>query len=217
MHRAHNFIVSTEIDWIGRTAGVASLLLWTVCFLLMLRTRALERLAGGLDRLYWLHHVCGVIAYLALLLHPLAFALPSIVAGDWPAAAARLDPFAPGLPMAAGWGALALLSSMMLLTFGPALTYRHWRALHRAVVPAFALAVVHAGWLASDAIRAMLPTLSLIFVAALAGHLASRRGWIGAHPFRVATVDHPGADLVELGGEQRQHRLGPARHLHLTK
>ena len=178
--------------------GAASLLLWAFCFLLMLRTRALERLAGGLDRLYWVHHVCGALAYVALLMHPLALALPSALVGDWRAAAARLDPFAPGLPTAAGWGALVLLSSMMLLTFGPALAYRRWRALHRVVVPAFALAVVHVGWLTGNAVRWMLTALSLIVVAALAGHFALRRGWIGAHPFRVAAIDHPGTDLVDL-------------------
>ena len=73
-----------------RALGLASLVLWALSLVLMLRLRSLEEALGGLDRLYHLHHLCGGLAYLALLAHPLPLFLASapatgcrLPAGPW--------------------------------------------------------------------------------------------------------------------------------------
>ena len=40
-----------------RALGLASLVLWALSLVLMLRLRSLEEALGGLDRLYYLHHL----------------------------------------------------------------------------------------------------------------------------------------------------------------
>jgi len=60
-------MIGIVVGWIG-----CGLLL--VSLLLMLREPRLARWLGGLERMYRWHHVTGILAYVALLLHPLALA-----------------------------------------------------------------------------------------------------------------------------------------------
>lgn len=175
--------------------GIFSLVLWTASFVLMLRLPLLERAAGGLDRLYWWHHVCGVLAYVVLLAHPLAL---GAAAGAWAAAAMVLTPPGASGALRAGWLALALLMAMMLATFWLPLAYSRWRALHLASVPAFALGVVHAWAFAAPGLRVLLGALALVSALALGWRYALGRGWVRAHSHRVAKVAHPGPGLLEL-------------------
>ncbi|MFP5462347.1 MAG: ferric reductase-like transmembrane domain-containing protein, partial [Gammaproteobacteria bacterium] len=193
--------------------GIFSLVLWTASFVLMLRLPLLERAAGGLDRLYWWHHVCGVLAYVVLLAHPLALgagawaaagvvggagvagAIGGAQGGGWLAAAAVLTPPGASGALRAGWLALALLMAMMLATFWLPLAYSRWRALHLASVPAFALGVVHAWAFAGPGLRVLLGALALVSALALGWRYALGRGWVRAHPHRVAKVAHPGPGL----------------------
>lgn len=180
--------------------GIAALALWTASFVLMLRLPPLERLAGGLDRLYWWHHACGVWAYVSLLAHPVLLA-----AGSGAAATALLTPPGQGLPLQAGWLALALMMAMMLATFWLPLAYARWRAVHLASVPAFALAAWHAWAFAGPAMRASILAMASIAAVALGWRYAMGRAWVRAHPHRVARVGHPGPGLLDLDLEP----LGP--------
>jgi len=180
---------------LSSTSALAALALWSASFVLMLRLALLERAAGGLDRLYWWHHVCGALAYAVLLVHPLAAAL---AAPGWTGAAALLTPAtAPG-PMSAGWLALLLLMAMMVATFWLPLAYARWRVVHAASAPAFALGAWHAWALGGPGTRVAVAVLSAISLAALAWRVALGRAWVRAHPFRVARVAHPGPGLLDL-------------------
>lgn len=199
---------------VAAASGILSLLLWTASFVLMLRLRWLERAAGGLDRLYWWHHVCGVLAYVVLLAHPLALGAGAAAVGapgdggpaassaapgtDWLAAAAVMTPPGQGWPMRAGWLGLALLMAMMLATFWLPLAYSRWRALHLASVPAFALGAAHAWAFAAPGARVLVGALALVSAVALGWRYALGRGWVRAHPHRVARVAHPGPGLLDL-------------------
>lgn len=184
--------------------GIVSLALWSASFVLMLRLKVLERLAGGLDRLYWWHHVCGVMAYLTLLGHPLALAAAAFAGvratggAAWSAAASVLTPPGYGLPIQAGWAALALLMAMMVATFLLPLTYSRWRAVHLASVPAFALGAAHAWAFAGPQVRAAIAVFSLISILSLVWRLAMVRAWVRAHPHHVVRVAHPGPGLLDL-------------------
>jgi predicted ferric reductase len=182
----------------GPALGIAALALWCASFVLMLRLPSFERAAGGLDRLYWLHHVCGTLAYLVMLAHPLALAAQAFAAGDWPAAAAIATPPGQGAAMRAGWVALALLMAMMVATFWLPLGYSRWRAIHVVTAPAFAFGVGHAWSFAGPGTRVALAAMTAIALAALAWRYALGRGWVLAHPYRVARVAHPGPGLLDL-------------------
>ena len=196
--------------------GIASLALWTASFVLMLRLPVLERAAGGLDRLYWWHHACGALAYVALLSHPLALALAAagrglaagtdasgaawagLAGAEWPAAAALLMPPGHGAALQSGWLALALLMAMMAATFWLPLAYTRWRAVHLASVPAFALGVAHAWAFSVGGMRVALAAMAAISAVALVWRYAMGRAWVRAHPHRVVRVGHPGAGLLDL-------------------
>lgn len=198
----------TGIDPIASGLGLAALALWTAGFVLTLRVSALERVAGGLERLYRAHHVFGALAYLAALAHPLAAAWAAGRTGGWHAAAAVLTPSVSSPAMLAGWGALLLLAGMMAATFRASLAYRRWRALHAVVVPAFGLALWHGFALAPGSVRWTLWLALAVAAAALAGRLAVRRAWVGVSPHRVSGVGHPGPGIVSL---ELQPRAAPLR------
>ncbi len=178
--------------------GIAALALWCASFVLMLRLGPLERAAGGLDRLYWWHHACGALAYLAVLAHPLALAALALDAGGWRAAAAVATPPGEGAAGRAGWLALALLMAMMIATFQVRLAYARWRVVHAVTAPAFVAAVAHAWPFAGPGLRAALAAMLAIALGALAWRYALARGWVRAHPYRVARVGHPGPGLLDL-------------------
>lgn len=178
--------------------GIAALALWCASFVLMLRLRALERAAGGLDRLYWWHHACGAFAYLAVLAHPLALAAQAFDAGGWRAAAAVATPPGEGAAVRAGWLALALLMAMMIATFQVRLAYARWRVVHAVTAPAFVAAIAHAWSFAGPGLRGALASMLAVALGALAWRYALARGWVRAHPYRVARVGHPGQGLLDL-------------------
>jgi len=179
-------------------SGLAALALWCASFVLMLRLPVLERMAGGLDRLYLWHHVCGVLTYLVVLAHPLVVAARGFAAGGWHASAALATPPGEGAAMWAGWLALGLLMAMMLATFLAPLAYSRWRRVHAIAAPAFLLGAAHAWALAGPASRVLLAAMTAIALAALSWRLALDRGWVRGHAYRVSRVAHPGRGLLDL-------------------
>jgi predicted ferric reductase len=179
-------------------SGIAALALWCASFVLMLRLPVLERLAGGLDRLYWWHHACGVLTYLALLAHPLVVAAQAFAADGWPASAALAVPPGAGAAMWAGWLALGLLMAMMTATFWVPLAYSRWRVVHAIAAPAFLLGVAHAWAFAGPVSRVALAVITAVALAALAWRFALDRGWVRGRRYRVSRVAHPGLGLLDL-------------------
>lgn len=180
---------------LSSTAALAALALWSASFVLMLRLAPLERAVGGLDRLYWWHHLTGTLAYVVLLVHPLAAAM---AAPDRTGAAAVLTPTTTHPSMAAGWLALLLLMAMMLATFWLPLAYSRWRMVHAASAPAFALGAWHAWALGGPGTRTAVAVLSVVSTVALAWRLALGRAWVRAMPFRVSRIGHPGPGMLDL-------------------
>ena len=94
-------MVGIVIGWVG-----CGLLL--VSLLLMLREPRLARWLGGLERMYRWHHRTGVVAYVLLLVHPLALAangLSTSPAFAWE----TLSAFDEGWPVWSGWLGLLVL------------------------------------------------------------------------------------------------------------
>lgn len=176
----------------GRMLGLASLMLWAFSLVLMLRLRPLEEVVGGLDRLYFLHHLCGGMAYLGLLAHPLPLlfsappgALPMI--SNW--------------PLAAGWMALLLMMVMMLATFLLPLRYTRWKQVHAMSAPAFVLAGAHSIALAPSRLsfdQVLAASALTIGCCCLLVRYLMEAGRIRSLPYRVEQVLHPAPDITEL-------------------
>jgi predicted ferric reductase len=103
---------------------------------------------GGLERLYRWHKVLGILAYLALLLHPLALAADSWEESPQQAWSA-LDPLQQGWPGWLGWAALLGLMVGVGVSLARRLPYDIWRASHwlpGLATPTAALGHTHPCW-----------------------------------------------------------------------
>ena len=187
---------------LGLLTGAAGTALWVASLVLMLRFRALERRFGGLDRQYFAHHIAGTLAYLMLLAHPVLLVAAAWVAA--PAAAATLaKPWSQGVPVIAGWLALAGRMAMMFATFFSGLNYARWKRLHAASAIAYVFALAH--------VAELLPAWgegrlgALVLIVAMAGGLAAiavrrqlDRSALEARRFRVERVERASPSSVEV-------------------
>lgn len=180
----HN--VAIMAGWVGAGLILAGLLTMT-------RPPRLTAWLGGLERMYRWHNVLGTLAYLALLLHPLALA-----ANNWEASPQRawsaLDPLQQSWAGWLGWAALLGL----MLGLGAALTrrlpYGTWRASHGLLGLAVVLSVAHLVALGHTHPLLGLPILALAFMI----WQVMRGGGLSARPYIVDHVAHPAADSVEV-------------------
>jgi predicted ferric reductase len=175
------------VGWVG-----CGLLL--VSLLLMLREPRLARWLGGLERMYRWHHGTGVVAYVFLLVHPLALGangLSNSPAFAWQA----LSPFNEGWPVWCGWLGLLGLMLGLVATFMQSLRYSTWRWLHAGLGVAVLLGLGHLLLLGIEE-----PVLPIIAVAALLlGWRALRGNWgLAARPYIVSSVDRIAEGTVEI-------------------
>ncbi len=180
-------MVGIVVGWIG-----CGLLL--VSLLLMLREPRLARWLGGLERMYRWHSVTGIVAYLALLVHPLALAANGLSTS--PAIAwETLSVFNQSWPVWSGWLGLLLLMLGLIVTFNRSLAYIVWRWLHAALAVGVLLGLVHLLFLGID--EPVLPIIALV-VLVLAWRVL--RGDIGlaSRPYIVASSRLIAEGAVEI-------------------
>ena len=179
--------VAIVVGWVG-----CGLLL--VSLLLMLREPRLARWLGGLEHMYRWHHRTGIIAYVLLLVHPLALAANGLSTS--PAVAwETLSPFAEGWAARTGWLGLLLLMLGLAATFIRSLRYNTWRWLHAGLGVGVLLGLTHLVLLGIDE-----PILPIIAVAALILAWRALRGdWgLAARPYIVASARRIAEGTVEV-------------------
>lgn len=173
--------------WIGCGSLLASLLF-------MVRESWLAKGLGGLEGMYRWHHRLGVVAYVALLLHPLALAADGW--NEMPAFAwASLAPWQQSWPVWLGWASLLALMTGLATTFSQRLAYGTWRSLHWLLAAAVVLGFGHLLLLGLDTSLLGAPLLAIAFITWRA--LRSDLG-LGARPYVVSRVAHPAQAMVEV-------------------
>jgi len=185
--------------WIG-----CGLLL--VSLLLMLREPRLANRLGGLARMYRWHHATGVVAYVALLAHPLLLAANGLATS--PAFAwETLSAFDEGWPVWSGWLGLLVLMAGLAVAFGRRLPYGLWRWLHAGLAIGVLLGLVHLVLLGIDE-----PVLPIIAAGALILGWRLLRGDLGlaAHPYVVAEVSPLAEAAIEIALRPLGHPLSIA-------
>ena len=180
-------MVGIVIGWVG-----CGLLL--VSLLLMLREPRLARWLGGLERMYRWHHRTGVVAYVLLLVHPLALAangLSTSPAFAWE----TLSAFDEGWPVWSGWLGLLVLMLGLAASFIRRLSYGVWRWLHAGLAVGVLLGLVHLVLLGIDE-----PVLPIIAVVALILAWRALRGDLGlaARPYIVISARSIADGTVEI-------------------
>jgi len=155
---------ATTMLSLGQLTALVGTVLLGITFLLNTRLRFLEKLFGGLDKVYFAHHLLGTISFLLLLFHPLFLALKFVVVS----ASSALSFLLPGSSFEINFGIFSLLTMILalLFTFLIKLKYQKWRFTHQLLGVSLLLAIVHIFFINSDISRSLiLRVYILLFVA----------------------------------------------------
>ncbi len=186
----------------GDVAGLVALVLLAWVIVLSTRLRPLERLFGGLDHLYYWHHLLGGTALGLAIAHPLAYALSGV--GRWAHDPAALW-WSSGNPVIA-LGQIALYTMtpvvMVALLFRTRIRHETFVWIHRILGVVFVMAGLHTllvggAMSRSGLLRAYIVGVIAVGLIALVGHTLLGR-LVHRHLYGVSQVRWLGHDLVEL-------------------
>lgn len=146
---------------LGQALGLVGLAMFSLNFVLGARWKWTESLFGGMNRVYIAHHILGGLAFVLLLLHPMALILRYLAqgAGDvamklylWPAGCSVEGFIGVSQNCAVHYGlfALALMIVTLVVTFFVKLPYHIWKLTHKFLGLAFFLGALHAISISSD-------------------------------------------------------------------
>jgi predicted ferric reductase len=214
---------SGALWYLGRGAGVVSLVLLSLVVVLGILTRG-GRALPGLPRFgtHLLHRYTSLLSVVLLAVHIVTAVLDPYVTIRWVDA---VVPFGSGYsPVWLGLGALAvdLLIALMVTSLARRrIGRRAWRAVHWAAYLAWPIAVVHAVTMGPDVTSGVLLAVTIACVAASVGVLRWRtRELPGREPVTVAAPDlavvlvaggslKAGAQATPVPGTGARSRLVP--------
>ncbi len=179
---------------IGIVFGWAGAGLLLLNLLLMVREVRLASSLGGLERITAWHHQTGMVAYLLLLLHPLALAAAGWV--ESPELAWKvISPISENWPVWLGWGGLIFLMLGLATTFMNRLAYGTWRWLHGLLGLGVLIGFIHVLQLgiSAGAVFALLAALLLLLWRLLRVDLGT-----AAKPYIVTSVRSVAQSMVEV-------------------
>jgi predicted ferric reductase len=190
--------------------GTIILMCWSI--FLATRIRAVERLFGGLDKVYKAHRHIGLSAFLLILLHPLFLA---VAHADSVAAFLRYWWFSDNWVRNTGLLALAIFILLVGLSLSSKIAYHRWKRSHQFFGALLALIVLHAVLANGEIMR--YPVLRLwhgtwmaLALAAYVYILVLYR-WFGPlHDYTVESVDEVGDAITEIKLKPIGRSLHPA-------
>lgn len=125
----------------GQVVALIGMTMFAMTFILSTRTRFLEDIFGGLDKVYVAHSVLGATALITILLHPILLVL-KFIPNEMYRAAIYL---APSRIWSVNFGIIALIGLIMLIFFTllSNMKYHSWKISHKFMGLAFGFAVLH--------------------------------------------------------------------------
>lgn len=156
----------TIADAVTQVTALYATILMSIALLITTRTRAIERLYGGLDRSYRLHAWLGGTAFVLIVVHLLTL-IPGHLGQKL---SSLLVPFVDTWPKSFATVAFWILVVLIVITFWKRLSYQKWLGCHAWMGLPFILSSVHAFGAHSD-LRGYEPlrTWMLLWVALGAG------------------------------------------------
>ena len=141
-----NYAVATHS--FGQITGLVGMTLFAMTFLLTTRAHWVERLFGGLDKVYKTHQFSGALAFVFLLAHPLLLVIKFIPANIKQAAIYLL----PSGSIAVNFGIMALLGLTLLIVITLYFNwkYQNWKLSHKFMGLVFVLAIFHVFMVTTD-------------------------------------------------------------------
>lgn len=136
---------------VGQLTGLAGMAMFATAMILSARLKIFDGLFGGMNRAYIVHHQAGGLAFILLMIHPLASAavyaqnsLESAALFLWPG---------PDWALNLGIASLMTLMTLLILTYYVELPYQFWRFTHKFLGLAFFLGGLHSFFIPSDISR----------------------------------------------------------------
>lgn len=140
-------ITSNTLRTITQVCALLGTVLLCISYLLATRTKLIESLFGGLDKVYKAHHLISGLAYLLLLYHPLILiikALPNLKQ------ASKYILLSGSLSYDLGILAFGFLTFLLILTLFINLPYHLWKKTHEYIGIVVLLALFHVFLIDSD-------------------------------------------------------------------
>lgn len=198
---------------LGRIAGIAAMVLFCFNVILTVRLKWVEDIFGGLNKMYYVHHLIGGVSLIVILAHPLLLALRAMTVSRRDAAL-QLLPFANDLMTTVGILSLWLFIALMIVTLYIKLPYKTWLLTHKFLGVVLIGVAVHV-LLGSNDIRASLPlkyysitllgTAVIAFVArTILPNITARR-----YNYQLASATPLAQNIVELTLRPRGKTLKP--------
>lgn len=158
--------LSATTTSIGQIAGLVGMTLFSLNLILGNRTKFLDDLFSGIDKVYNYHQQIGAIAFSLLLFHPLLLSVKYILVSVNSAAFFLL----PSKNTAIDFGiiALFLLMTLMVVTFYIRLKYHIWKFFHKFMVLVFVFAILHSLLITSDISRSIPIKIYILGLAIIA-------------------------------------------------
>lgn len=182
---------ATTLQSLGQATGLAGIVLFASTIILSSRLAFFEDYFGGMTKVYVAHHVCGSLALILLLFHPVALAAQYMTFSLHDAARLLL----PSTNWAVNWGIFALLAMIgfVVLTLYVRIPYHVWEFSHRFLGPAFFLATLHVFTVHSDisrdnTLRAYVLVLSIAAMSAYLYRTALGKWLVSRFEYRVESV-----------------------------
>ena len=155
------------LKFLGQITGIIGAQLFAFSLILSSRVKFLERLFGGLDKLYSVHHKTGVIGFAFLAVHPLVLAF-RFVPGSFEDAANFLSPLGNTMPITLGiFSFLGMLLLLGLTFYGIIFSYPTLKRAHSFFGFAFFLGFLHVFFIPSSLSTDTLLKVSLLGTAAI--------------------------------------------------
>lgn len=191
---------------IGRMAGITAGCLYSINLILSTRLSIFEDMFGGLNKVFFAHHLIGGIALCIALFHPVMISL-SYADGSIYQSAKLLTPFATNIQTTFGIFGLYLFVTLMIITFFIYIPYKAWLLTHKFLGAAFLLIAFHVISISSDtmsnpALRAYLYVLINIAVIAFIYRTLLPRFLVRRYKYKVESATKLNKDVVSL-------KLGP--------
>lgn len=203
-----------ENPWIypAKIGSHGALILMCWAFILATRFRWVERLFGGLDKVYKAHRHIGESAFFLLLLHPVFLA---VAHAESVSAFFRYLWFSGNWVRNTGLIALAVFILLIILSVSSKIAYHRWKRSHDFFGALMVLIVIHAVLANGEIMR--YPVLAvwhgtwvtLALAAYLYIHVFYR--WFGPiHDYTVDSVDEVGDDITEIMLKPKKRVLYPS-------
>lgn len=142
-----SILTAQPLRSLSQILALWGIVLMSLTLILSTRLRVLENIFGGLDKVYGVHHLAGIVSFIFLLNHPLLLSIQS-----FPQVKASLLYLLPSSDLSYSLGVFGIYSMITAFIFMVfiKLPYHLWKWTHKLLGGAFLLGSAHAILITSD-------------------------------------------------------------------